>query len=284
MHVLRRSFETARSPRPNGPPHSPTQQERSGRDRISDNTLEDIKLLRHQHRLPVFATASKLRMMSQGDHTHPCMHISILKVSFYRIYQNYWMAYSLINETKDPDDRGHKNPKEQKMSIFVKSTLVIAATVTLAYALGQYKSESIYTEIQIDAPTEVVWAELTKTNEYENWNPLIKEFKGEIKVGNQLDVTIQPPDGSAIRFYPIVLEASDNEELRWVGSLGFKGVLDGEHYFKLEEQADGTTLFRHGETFTGMLADLFFVIFEEDTIKGFDTMNVALKQRAEANS
>ena len=100
-------------------------------------------------------------------------------------------------------------------------------------------------------------------------------------MGNQLDVTIQPPDGSAMRFYPVVLEANDNEELRWIGRLGFKGVLDGEHYFKLEEQADGTTLFRHGETFTGMLADLFFVIMEEDTTRGFDAMNEALKQRAE---
>ena len=103
-------------------------------------------------------------------------------------------------------------------------------------------------------------------------------------MGNQLDVTVQPPDGSAMRFYPIVLEANQNEELRWVGHLGFKGVLDGEHYFKLEEQDDGTTLFRQGETFTGMLSDLFFVYAKEDTIKGFEAMNAALKQRAEANS
>ena len=117
-----------------------------------------------------------------------------------------------------------------------------------------------------------------------NWNPFIKELKGEIEVGNQLDVTIQPPDGSAMKFYPVVLEATDDEELRWIGHLGFEGVLDGEHYFKLEEQADGTTLFRHGETFTGMLADLFFVMMEEDTARGFEAMNVALKQRAEAIS
>lgn len=42
--------------------------------------------------------------------------------------------------------------------------------------------------------------------------------------------------------------------------------------------------FRHGETFTGMLTDLFFVMMEEDTTRGFEAMNVALKQRAEATS
>lgn len=169
------------------------------------------------------------------------------------------------------------------MKIAIAAAIAVTALVA-AYGFGQYKSQSIYTEIAIDAPAEVVWAELTDTSEYANWNPFIKEFKGEIKLGSQLDVTIQPPEGSAMRFRPFVLIADQNEEFRWVGRLGFKGVFDGEHYFKLEEQADGTTLFRHGETFTGMLADLLFVFLEEDTTKGFNAMNVALKERAEANS
>jgi len=169
------------------------------------------------------------------------------------------------------------------MKIAIAAAIAVTAIVS-AYGFGQYKSQSIYTEIQIDAPADIVWAELADTSEHANWNPFIKEFKGEIRKGNQLDVTIQPPNGSAMRFRPIVLVAADNEELRWVGHLGFKGVFDGEHYFKLEEQADGTTLFRHGETFTGMFADLFFVFLEEDTTRGFKAMNVALKKRAEANS
>lgn len=168
------------------------------------------------------------------------------------------------------------------MSLFAKAILVVAALFTIAYGLGQHKSQSIYTEIEIDAPREVVWAELTNTDEHANWNPFFKEFKGEIEVGSQLDVTIQPPGGSAMRFRPFVLEANANEELRWIGHLGFKGIFDGEHYFILEEQADGTTLLRHGETFTGMLADLlYFISLEESATKGFEAMNAALKKRAE---
>ena len=170
------------------------------------------------------------------------------------------------------------------MSLFTKSALVVAALLGISYALGQYKSQSIYTEINIDAPKEVVWAALTNTDEHAKWNPFIKEFKGEIKVGSKLDVTIQPPGGSAMRFRPVVLEATTNEELRWIGKLGFKGVFDGEHYFQLEEQADGSTLLRHGETFTGMLTDLlYFISLEENATKGFEAMNLALKQRAEDN-
>ena len=170
------------------------------------------------------------------------------------------------------------------MSFLAKATLVIAAAFAIAYGLGQHRSQSIYTEIEIDAPKEVVWAELTNTDEHANWNPFFKDFKGDISVGSQLDVTIQPPDGSAMRFRPFVLQASPNEELRWIGHLGFKGIFDGEHYFILEEKADGTTLLRHGETFTGMLADLlYFVSLEENATKGFEAMNAALKQRAEGN-
>lgn len=170
------------------------------------------------------------------------------------------------------------------MSVFTKTIIVAAAALALSYSLGQFKSQSVYTEIIIDAPTEVVWAELVNTDEYESWNPFIKDFKGEIEVGNQLDVTIQLPGNPAMRFYPTVLKSTKNRELRWIGHLGFKGVLDGEHFFKLEKQEDGTTRFRQGETFTGMLSDLFFVYAEEETTRGFEAMNAALKYRSETKS
>jgi len=197
------------------------------------------------------------------------------------IYQQTWITHIGFSQTETGHLANTQGPKH--MSIFMKSAAIAAAALTIAYGLGQHKSQSIHTEIEIDAPTEVVWAELTDTGEHANWNPFIKDFKGEIEVGSQLDVTIQPPGGSATRFRPIVLAADANEELRWIGQLGFEGIFDGEHYFILEEQADGTTLLRHGETFTGMLADLLYFIYLEDAAtKGFEAMNVALKERAEA--
>ena len=85
-------------------------------------------------------------------------------------------------------------------------------------------------------------------------------------------------------FTPEVLVAIEKEELRWVGRLGFKGIFDGEHYFILEETDRGTTVFRHGENFTGLLGYPLIALIREDTHNGFVAMNKALKARAEASS
>jgi hypothetical protein len=62
------------------------------------------------------------------------------------------------------------------------------------------------------------------------------------------------------------------------------GIFDGEHYFILEQDEDGNTLFRHGENFSGMLAAVVYMMIEADTRNGFEAMNVALKERVEARS
>jgi len=82
-------------------------------------------------------------------------------------------------------------------------------------------------------------------------------------------------------FTPEVLVADKNAELRWVGRLGFKGIFDGEHYFILEETAEGTTILHHGENFTGILAYPLLALIKDDTLKGFEAMNKALKARVE---
>ncbi len=82
-----------------------------------------------------------------------------------------------------------------------------------------------------------------------------------------------------MNFTPTVLVSDESQELRWIGRLGFKGIFDGEHYFIMEETAEGTTLFRHGETFSGMLAYVLFPLIGEDTEAGFNALNEALKSR-----
>ena len=82
-------------------------------------------------------------------------------------------------------------------------------------------------------------------------------------------------------FAPKVLVAEENAEFRWIGKLGFEGVFAGEHYFILEETDRGTTIFRHGETFTGLLAYPLFAVIGEGTENGFKAMNLALKARVE---
>jgi len=142
----------------------------------------------------------------------------------------------------------------------------------------------IKTQIIINATPDKVWAILTDFENYLNWNPFIKSIIGEPRVGNQITVTIAPPENKDMTFKPTVLAFDHNKEFRWIGKLVFKGLFDGEHKFQLVDNGNGTTTFNHSEAFKGILVGLFKKQLENKTKKGFDLMNQNLKKRAENNN
>ena len=170
------------------------------------------------------------------------------------------------------------------MSVIANTAAIAAATLAIAWGAGQFISTSLHTEIEIDAPASAVWAELSNTSAFPEWNPFVRSIEGGLNVGERLEVTIRPDGRSPMTFKPEVLVSDQDRELRWIGRLGFKGVFDGEHYFIVEEGEDGKTRFRHGEIFSGMLSYPLFVLIETDTRKGFEAMNAALKARVEAKN
>ena len=139
----------------------------------------------------------------------------------------------------------------------------------------------IYTEIEIHARTEKVWAILTDFKNYPNWNPFIKSINGEVKVGNTITIRIQPPQSKGMTFKPKVLSYDYNKELSWLGHLLFPGLFDGVHKFEIIDNKNGTITFRQSEKFNGILVSLFKKELNIDTRKGFEEMNTKLKELAE---
>ncbi len=82
-------------------------------------------------------------------------------------------------------------------------------------------------------------------------------------------------------FRPTVLACETNRELRWLGRLGIPGLFEGEHSFTLEPIDTGRTRLIQREVFTGVLVPLFARSLDGGTKKGFEAMNLALKERAE---
>jgi hypothetical protein len=83
-------------------------------------------------------------------------------------------------------------------------------------------------------------------------------------------------------FRPTVLSAIPGRELRWLGKLGLHGIVDGEHYFILTPNEDGTTRLDHGERFSGILVALAKGSAGTNNNSGYDAFSQALKQRAES--
>ena len=142
--------------------------------------------------------------------------------------------------------------------------------------------KQLHTELEIDASAKRVWELLTDFASYPQWNPFIRHISGHPTPGERLQARLEPPGGRAITFKPKVLTAEPNRELRWLGHLLLPGLFDGEHSFTIEPLGDNRVRFIQRESFKGLLVPLFARSLESNTQRGFEEMNHALKERAEA--
>ena len=169
--------------------------------------------------------------------------------------------------------------------VVMNRSRIASTAILLSLALGAGWSflpqQEIVTEIVSPEPPERLWSVLVDRASYPDWNPLIVRSEGPLVEGERIRNTMTPGQGEAegeeIDFEPLVLVVRANEELRWRGRFILPGVLDGEHYFLLEE-IDGGARVVHGEIFSGVA--LWFIDAEQFRGK-FERFNLALLERAE---
>ena len=142
--------------------------------------------------------------------------------------------------------------------------------------------KELHSEIEIATSPERVWGILTDFASYPQWNPFIRRISGELKVDERLDVRLEPPDSRGITLRPTVLNAEPNRQLRWLGHLLVPGLFDGEHSFLIQPLGEDRVRFVQSEEFRGLLVPLFARSLDNSTRRGFEEMNRALKERAEA--
>ena len=84
----------------------------------------------------------------------------------------------------------------------------------------------------------------------------------------------------------ILIKAGQNRiwELRWRGRLVLPGLFDGEHIFELVDNRNGTTTFVQREKFTGILVSFLTKMLDDNTRRGFEQMNLKLKERCEGEA
>jgi len=144
-------------------------------------------------------------------------------------------------------------------------------------------SQSIRTEIIINASKERVWEVLTDFDKYPQWNPFIVEVQGKAVVGTHLRNTMLNGESKMV-FKPKVMKVEKYRYFDWLGSLFVKGLFDGHHRFELEELTPNQVKLKHNESFSGILSGLILKKIGDDTRQSFIKMNQALKQVAEAHA
>ncbi len=142
--------------------------------------------------------------------------------------------------------------------------------------------KELSTQVEIGASVKTVWSILTDLESFSEWNPFIRQAEGEVKEGRQLRIRIEPPGGKAMMFKPTVTSVEPKREFRWLGHFLLPGLFDGEHIFELSSLGEHRTRLNQRETFKGLLVPLFWSSLDTNTRAGFEAMNAALKERAEA--
>jgi len=157
------------------------------------------------------------------------------------------------------------------------------ALVASAIIIGNMPNQPVrglYTQVEINAPPERVWRELTDFGAYPQWNPFLR-VHGTAELGNHLLVTAKPSGSHGMVFWPKVTAAEPGRRLTWLGHLLIPGLFDGEHSFELEPLPGGGTRFIQRERFHGSLVSPFWSYITNQTGRGFREMNQALKVRCE---
>lgn len=139
------------------------------------------------------------------------------------------------------------------------------------------------TEIEIEAPAERVWRELVAFDAYSEWNPFITHIAGRAEQGAELELTFSLPEGGEYSSRPVVTRVTPGSELRWRGKTWLPGLLDTEHWFRLQPIDEQRTRFVHGQELKGLLLKLMERRLTLTT-RGSVYMNQALKRRVEGRS
>jgi len=143
---------------------------------------------------------------------------------------------------------------------------------------------TIRSSIEIRAPIATVWRILTDFAAYPDWNPHVRRVLGKPRPGARLAIYTRPPGGRTIVMRPRIISWSPPNELRWQATFLSRALFTGEHGFLLEATGPDRVRFVQDETFSGMLVPFYARLRLAATRRGFEQVNEALRERAEAGA
>lgn len=150
--------------------------------------------------------------------------------------------------------------------------LFVLAALIILWAAGK---KSVTASIVIDATPAQVWASLTDTIKYEEWNPTFEVVKGKLQQGEEITYLFKENQDKSYEIKTQVNKVIPNELINQSG--GVKGILTFNHHYYLVE-VDGGTRLQIQEDYKGIAVHFWSPRPVEDA---YNRLARALKQRVE---
>ena len=135
-------------------------------------------------------------------------------------------------------------------------------------------------EFRVAAPPAQVWAILTDLPCYREWNPFLREARGEIREGGRVLLQMRPPGGNPLRFTVRVDQVEETRRVRWVAHLAADSLFRAVHEFRLEPVGQRATRLQVSAHFSGALAGLVPGFLYRRQHHGLERMAEAMQERA----
>jgi hypothetical protein len=144
--------------------------------------------------------------------------------------------------------------------------------------------KELQASISILAQSSSVWQALTEPAGFPEWNPFLREVRGQITPGARITVRVHPPGTRMMTFQATVLKVEPNHELVWLGRFwGVRGLLEAEQHFRIDTLSTEAVSLTHRTFCSGLLTALppLSGILAQRLQRGMAAMNQALKDRLE---
>lgn len=141
---------------------------------------------------------------------------------------------------------------------------------------------AISCDMVIEAPRDEVWTRLTGFRGYADWNEFTTEIRGELAVGQAVDITVE-----MLKRRPFVQREWINlirapEVICWGTHLGLPFLLTTNRWQTLEPGEDGSTTYRNELQLSGLLAPLVMLLYGTALAQAFWVAARGLKAACES--
>jgi hypothetical protein len=142
-------------------------------------------------------------------------------------------------------------------------------------------SKNTNSERPLETTTERAWELMGDFDTYPDWNPLAPKMKGKAQAGKRaLGLLVVGPSWLKVPFWPKILTADENRELRWRGGLPL--LFTADHRMILDSEDQEAPKIRHSERFNGLLVLLLRPTLGLITKGVYKRYDIALNKAAKA--
>lgn len=147
--------------------------------------------------------------------------------------------------------------------------------------MKKVNKREVFTQIEIEASKEQVWAVLTDFDKMPDWSSSFQGIKGDFREGGKATSYFKAPIGNKnMSFEHTIIEFEENASFGWSDPL-MLGMKD-HHIYKLESLENGNTLFIQTDGVEGGATHFMGKLMTNNMKKMYLKFNQELKERVES--